>query len=67
VAVRVDPLGLEEIDSRLRRFEEKFSTPSEKFVEAFRNGHLRETPEFHEWATLCAAREILTSHPQMGA
>jgi hypothetical protein len=59
MAVKVEPLGIREIESRLGAFEETFSLSSERFVEAFRNGRLRETPEFHEWASLVEARDII--------
>jgi hypothetical protein len=59
VAVKVLPIHPREIDARLLAFEEKFNMPSSRFTEAFRNGRLQETPEFHEWAQLVAAKELV--------
>ena len=60
MAVKVEPIGLREIQYRLAAFEEKFDMPTETFVEAFRNGELRETSEFREWAMLQAAWDVAT-------
>jgi hypothetical protein len=58
VSVKLEPIGRREIELRLSAFEEHFGMPSERFIEAFRNGALHETSEFHEWAALLAAREL---------
>ena len=62
-SVKVEPLGLEEINSRLRQLEEKFGVPSERFVEAFSHSPLQEEPEFHEWSRLLAARKLIERRP----
>ncbi len=59
MTVKVEPIGTREIEFRLLAFEEHFRMSSEHFVEAFRNGKLEETPEFHEWASLIAARKLV--------
>lgn len=56
--VKVEPIRGKEIDLRLSVLEEHYRMPSERFIEAFRNGVLHETPDFHEWASLIAAREL---------
>jgi hypothetical protein len=62
VTVKVQPLGLQEIELRLQVFEKMFGVPSERFAEAFRKSPVRETREFHEWATLVSARELILRH-----
>jgi hypothetical protein len=56
--VKVEPISGKELDLRLGALEEHYHMPSERFIEAFRNGVLHESPDFHEWASLIAAREL---------
>ena len=50
----------EDLKKRLHAFEEKYRMPSERFVEAFRNGKLRETEDFHEWSSAYGAWLLAT-------
>jgi hypothetical protein len=54
VTIEVQPVGIERIEERLGLFEKMYEMPSTQFVDAFRNGRLKETPDFHEWARLVA-------------
>jgi hypothetical protein len=51
------------IEHRLKEFEHKFDMPSERFVDAFRNGRLRETSEFLTWARLYSALQLFDRKP----
>lgn len=59
MTVKVQPIRPHEIEAKLLEFEERFGIPSDRFVEVFRNGRLQETPEFHEWAQLIAAKGLV--------
>ncbi len=61
MVVKVDPISVGEIESRLFELEQKFDMPTMRFVEAFRNGRLMETELFFEWAMLYEARALATS------
>jgi hypothetical protein len=58
MTVKLDPIGVKEIDLRLSVFETHYDMPSSRFLEAFQNGALHETEDFHEWAALIAARDL---------
>jgi hypothetical protein len=58
MTVKLDPIGVKELDLRLSVFEAHYGMPSSRFIEAFQNGVLRENEDFHEWAALIAARDL---------
>ena len=60
MTVKIEPMGLAEIESRLEAFEQVYEMPSSQFIQAFRNGQLEETEAFREWSTLIAARLVIT-------
>jgi hypothetical protein len=48
-------VGRDEIEKQLSELEGRYNMPTADFVMAFRNGRLRETPDFRRWAHLSAA------------
>lgn len=50
--VKITPHDLQR---RLASFEERYSMPSARFYEAFLNGRLTETDDFHVWSRTYAA------------
>lgn len=61
VGVQIRPVGRHELELELKTFEEKYGWASEKFVEAFRNGHIQETQEFHDWSAAYEAYRLIPS------
>jgi hypothetical protein len=60
MAVDVRPVGLDELKARLYHFEAKYGLPSEQFIDAFRNGRLKETEDFREWSMAYGSWRLVT-------
>jgi hypothetical protein len=55
MAVLVTKIDTHEVELRLKDFESRFGLPSNRFIEAFQNGELDDSPEFFEWDMLYTA------------
>jgi hypothetical protein len=58
MAVDVRRTSRESIEKRLVAFEHRYEMNTDSFIDAFRNGRLHETPDFHTWARLVAALKL---------
>lgn len=59
--VKTKPADERALRERLDAFERKYGKPSAEFIEAFRNGRLRETPDFREWSHVYGAWQLLST------
>jgi hypothetical protein len=55
---KVGAINPSDVATRLEYFESKYSLASAEFIDAFRNGRLRETEDFHSWAHWVSIREL---------
>ncbi len=60
MVVKLSPIGVTEIESKLLAFEERFGMSTERFVQLFENGQLEETDDFLDWSLLYSAWRLAT-------
>ena len=60
MVVKLQAIGLKEIESRLLAYEDHFSMPTLRFVELLETGQLEETEEFLDWSLLYSAWRLAT-------
>jgi hypothetical protein len=60
VVVKLHPIGVSEIESKLLVFEERFNMPTARFAEMFEDGQLEETDDFLDWSLLYSAWRLAT-------
>lgn len=63
MGVKVIPVTREALSSELVSFEEKYGWPSEKLLEAFRNGQIKEDDDFQRWSSAYTAFLLTEPHP----
>lgn len=63
VGVLIMPVGRHELGLELKTFEEEYGWASEKVVEAFKNGRLHETEDFHQWSAAYEAYLLIFPKP----
>ena len=60
MVVKLRPIGVKEIESKLLVFEERFGMPTSRFAELFEGGELEETDDFLDWSLLYSAWRLAT-------
>lgn len=60
MVVKLQAIGLKEIESRLLAYEDRFSMPTVRFVELLETGQLEETEDFLDWSLLYSAWRLAT-------
>jgi hypothetical protein len=60
VVVKLRPIGVKEIESKLLVYEERFDMPTTRFVELFEGGQLGESDDFLDWSLLYSAWRLAT-------
>lgn len=60
MVVKLRPIGVKDIESKLLVFEEHFDMPTARFAELFEDGQLEETDDFLDWSLLYSAWRLAT-------